>query len=211
MVPPPSYTGTTTVLPTNTNTHLYFRTTKVSEWRLEDFIVSTGLTERPFIMYLKGIALRKDLPVEVQDFAKLLKDYYGGAFREEFGVTEGDAHRAANHTLLSGKEGLLLQNHVDNTIESDKRMLSVGRSSQPLLGDKESEGPEGSSDSMSSQTKGANDSHNEEGFLCLTLLISLCLYTSQAHHSRSQCPSTLSSLTIRSPHGVIPAHFVISS
>ncbi|KAG0270143.1 hypothetical protein BGZ95_001787 [Linnemannia exigua] len=120
MIFAPSYAGTDEDLPEDIIVLAYFRTTKISEWSLEDFLTSTGLTEVEFMSGLKDIARIKRLPSEVQFFAKRLKDYYGGFFEEEVTeIAKNNARKTVNRELLSGKEHLLLQRKVNDAIERD--------------------------------------------------------------------------------------------
>ncbi|KAI7830433.1 hypothetical protein BC939DRAFT_489810 [Gamsiella multidivaricata] len=121
MISPPSYTGPVAVLSEDIITLTYFRTTKASEWSLEGFLASTRLTELVFMSSLKDIARIKRLPSEIQIFAKRLEDYYDGVFQEEvIEVAKNNARKNVNRTLLSGKEHVLLQSYVDDTLERDK-------------------------------------------------------------------------------------------
>ncbi|KAF8916171.1 hypothetical protein BGZ58_005330, partial [Dissophora ornata] len=56
MISAPSYAGTVAILPEDIIVLAYFRTTKISEWSLEDFLTSTGLPELEFMSGLKDIA-----------------------------------------------------------------------------------------------------------------------------------------------------------
>ncbi|KAF9999656.1 hypothetical protein BGZ79_006745 [Entomortierella chlamydospora] len=121
MVSRPAYGGAVMHLPWDVITHGYFRTTKISEWSLEGFLTSTGLTPEEFKSSLKQIARIKRLPIEIQIFAKWLNDYYCGIFQEEVvEIAENEARKTVNRTLLSGKEHLLLQGYVNDSLERDK-------------------------------------------------------------------------------------------
>ncbi|KAG0020802.1 hypothetical protein BGZ80_003560 [Entomortierella chlamydospora] len=126
MVSRPAYGGAVMHLPWDVITHGYFRTTKISEWSLEGFLTSTGLTPEEFKSSLKQIARIKRLPIEIQIFAKWLNDYYCGIFQEEVvEIAENEARKTVNRTLLSGKEHLLLQGYVNDSLERDKSTSSL--------------------------------------------------------------------------------------
>ncbi|KAF9090915.1 hypothetical protein BGX27_002120 [Mortierella sp. AM989] len=96
-------------------------TSKISECRLEHFFASTGLTKVDFLSDLKVISRIKRLPPEVQGFAKSLTDYYNGVFKAEVTeIVENNARKNVNREVLSGREHLLQQKNLDNTIERDK-------------------------------------------------------------------------------------------
>ncbi|KAI1313879.1 hypothetical protein EDD11_002414 [Mortierella claussenii] len=139
MISPPTYTGKAAVLPEDITTHHYFSTTKVAEWSLEGFLTSTGLTELAFMSKLKDIARIKRLPNGIRLFIKNLQDYYSGSFHQEvIEIAKNNARKNINRALLSGKEHLLLQSHVNDTLERDKYASSLGKRSMSSLGEEES-------------------------------------------------------------------------
>ncbi|KAF9539144.1 hypothetical protein EC957_005755 [Mortierella hygrophila] len=125
MTAPPSYAGTIAVLPVDVIALTYFKITKISKWGLEGFLTSTGLTELEFMSSLKDISRIKRLPSDIRIFAKRLNDYYGGIFQDEVTeIAKNNARKNLNRQLLSGKEHLLVQSKVNETIERDKNSLS---------------------------------------------------------------------------------------
>ncbi|KAF9915991.1 hypothetical protein FBU30_001584, partial [Linnemannia zychae] len=99
-------------------------TFKISEWSLENFVISTGLTKLEFLFGLKIISRIKRLPPEIQTFANGLVNYYDGIFREELAeIAKNNALKTVNRELLSSKEHLLLQRNVNAAIERDKRAI----------------------------------------------------------------------------------------
>ncbi|GJJ73451.1 hypothetical protein EMPS_05809 [Entomortierella parvispora] len=121
MLSPPSYDGAVEALSADIVTLAYFKTTRISDWNLEGFLMSTGLTELQFLSSVKDIARIKRLPCEIQMFAKRLKDYYGGIFQDEVAaIAKNNALKEMNREILSGREHLLLQSRVNETIKNDQ-------------------------------------------------------------------------------------------
>ncbi|KAF9091642.1 hypothetical protein BGX27_001995, partial [Mortierella sp. AM989] len=124
MVTTPVYRGAIAILPNDVNCLAHFKSTKISEWSLENFAISTGLTKLEFLSGLKVISRTKRLPTEIQTFARGLTNYYDGVFGEEVTeIAKNNALKAVNRELLSSKEYLLLQKKVNTTIERDKYNL----------------------------------------------------------------------------------------
>ncbi|KAF9916120.1 hypothetical protein FBU30_001547 [Linnemannia zychae] len=97
----PVYSGAIATLPADISCHVYFKTSKISEWCLEHFFTSTGLTKAESLSNLKDISRIKRLPTEVQGFARSLTEYYNGVFEEEVAeIAENNASKTINQQVV---------------------------------------------------------------------------------------------------------------
>ncbi|KAF9975043.1 hypothetical protein BGZ75_000647 [Mortierella antarctica] len=124
-ISPAPYTGSIVFLPEEINAHPYFKATRIAEWSLDGFLVSTGLTELYFLATVKTLARTKRLPTDVRNFARSLEEFFDGYFQQEvFEIAKDKAQKNINRALLSGKEHLLVQSHVTDVLENDKSELA---------------------------------------------------------------------------------------
>ncbi|KAF9427981.1 hypothetical protein BGZ76_002108, partial [Entomortierella beljakovae] len=89
----PIFTGAASAIPHDTVIQDYFKITEVSKWRMEDFIIVTGLDGDRFLSDLRDIRRIHHLPPEIGNFAGVLIDYYDGVLKEIIAeIAKDNAH-----------------------------------------------------------------------------------------------------------------------
>ncbi|KAG9071578.1 hypothetical protein KI688_005790 [Linnemannia hyalina] len=130
----PSYVGTTAVLPVDVIAFTYFKITKISEWGLEGFFTSTGLTELEFVSSLKDISRIIQLPSDISDFREEAERLLWSTGKQTAARTPQTSNKKrsgitkARDEYVGLEEGLDSDEHDDTSDETVVAGLKVTKS-----------------------------------------------------------------------------------